>query len=405
MAETSPSPTMLAPLGFPTFRAIWVATLASNFGGLIQAVGAAWMMTTLTPSADMVALVQSSTTLPIMIFSLAAGAVADNFPRRGVMLTAQFFMLAVSAALALAAWMDVLGPWALLGFTFLIGCGTALNNPAWQASVGGAFLQGRLRDRLSSETIVRLAFAGFAVCAVGLAVSPSGWTSGLATMVGGACWVLALSLFNVTVQLSTPRWVVGRALALYQTAAFGGMALGSWLWGSVAEVHDSPMALLWAAGAMIAGGGVGLFLPLPGRAELNLDPLNRWQEPKVSIDIRSRSGPIQIEVEFRIAEEDVPTFLALMAERHRIRVRDGARHWALQRDLEDSSLWVETYQTPTWLDYVRHNHRRTHADAGVTDRLRDLNLGGEPPRVHRRIVRQVRFTADSPIEKHDVPHP
>ena len=101
-----------------------MASLASNFGGLVQAVGAAWMMTSMTTSADMVALVQASTTLPIMIFSLAAGALADNFPRRGVMLTAQLFMLAISVALAVAAWMDLLTPWALLGFTFLIGCGT-----------------------------------------------------------------------------------------------------------------------------------------------------------------------------------------------------------------------------------------------------------------------------------------
>jgi MFS family permease len=127
---------MLAPLRYPVYRSIWLATLASNFGGLIQAVGAAWMMTTLTSSAGMVALVQASITLPIMVFSLAAGAIADSFSRRGVMLTAQLFMLAVSVVLAATAWLELLNPWLLLGFTFLIGCGTALNNPAWQASVG-----------------------------------------------------------------------------------------------------------------------------------------------------------------------------------------------------------------------------------------------------------------------------
>ena len=84
----------------------------------------------------MVALVQASTTLPIMLFSLAAGAFADNFNRRQVMLVAQGFMLVVSVSLTVAAWMGVLTPWSLLGFTFLIGCGIALNNPAWQASVG-----------------------------------------------------------------------------------------------------------------------------------------------------------------------------------------------------------------------------------------------------------------------------
>ena len=137
LTDKSPPPraSLLTPLENPTFRAIWIATLGSNFGGLIQAVGAAWMMTSITASESMVALVQASVTLPIMVFSLASGAVADNFNRRQVMLVAQLFMLAVSVGLALAAWANLLSPWALLAFTFLIGCGTALNNPSWQASV------------------------------------------------------------------------------------------------------------------------------------------------------------------------------------------------------------------------------------------------------------------------------
>ena len=126
----------LAPFRNDTFRLIWVASLASNFGGLIQAVGAAWMMASISTSANMVALVQASTALPIMLFSVASGALADNFDRRRIMLTAQCFMLVVSATLTLLAWYDLLTPWLLLTFTFLIGCGTALNNPAWQASVG-----------------------------------------------------------------------------------------------------------------------------------------------------------------------------------------------------------------------------------------------------------------------------
>src|SRR3546814_18145378 len=71
-----------------------------------------------------------------MLLSLWAGALADNFDRRVVMLCAQIFMLVVSVILAIIAWGGVLTPWLLLGFTFLIGCGTALNGPAWPASVG-----------------------------------------------------------------------------------------------------------------------------------------------------------------------------------------------------------------------------------------------------------------------------
>jgi len=77
-----------------------------------------------------------------------------------------------------------------------------------------------------------------------------------------------------------------------------------------------------------------------------------------------------------------------MAERRRIRRRDGARHWTLLRDLGDPELWIERYHTPTWIDYVRHNHRRTQEDAGVTDLIQALHRGTEPPRVHRMIERQ-----------------
>lgn len=519
----------LAPLAHPVFRSIWLASLASNFGGLVQMVGAAWMMTSITPSAHMVALVQASTTLPIMLFSLASGAIADNFNRRQVMLAAQFFMLVVSVLLTLAAWYDLLTPWTLLTFTFLIGCGTALNNPSWQASVGdmvprtelpaavalnsvgfnltrsvgpaigglivatagaaaafavnaasyvaligvllrwkptarvnplpretlgaamgaglryvamspnlitvvlraflfgltsvavlallplvardviqggpltygallgtfgigaigGAFIAGRLREWLSSEGIARAAFAGFAVSAAVLSVSPFAWMGAIATAIGGASWVLALSLFNVTVQLTAPRWVLGRALAMYQTAAFGGMAVGSWLWGSLAEAHGPAQALMVASGALLASGAIGLWVPLPDRTALDLDPLGRWVEPKVELDLKPRSGPIVITVEYRIDPGDVPVFLETMAERHRIRMRDGARNWTLMRDLEDISVWQESYQTPTWIEYIRHNLRRTKADAEVSDRLLGLHRGEGTPRVTRRIVRQV----------------
>ncbi|PZP42010.1 MAG: MFS transporter, partial [Agrobacterium fabrum] len=126
----------LAPLRHLTYRRIWIASLASNFGGLIQAVGAAWMMTSLSSSENMIALVQASTSLPIMLFSLISGALADSFDRRRIMISAQLLMLTASVLLTVFAWSGWLTPWLLLFFTFMIGCGTALNNPSWQASVG-----------------------------------------------------------------------------------------------------------------------------------------------------------------------------------------------------------------------------------------------------------------------------
>lgn len=102
---------------------------------MVQSVGAAWLMTELTSSHGLVALVQASATIPIMLLGVFAGAIADNFDRRRVMLVAQTMMLVVSAALAVTTWLGAIGPALLLFFTLMVGCGTALNGPAWQASV------------------------------------------------------------------------------------------------------------------------------------------------------------------------------------------------------------------------------------------------------------------------------
>ncbi len=125
-----------SPFSFPLFRAVWTATLVSNFGGMIQTVGASWMIVSLGGSVAMVALVQTSSSLPVMLLSLVAGALADNFDRRRLMLAAQCIMMSASLLLAIGAWAGLLTPWLLLAFTFLIGCGNALRAPAWQASVG-----------------------------------------------------------------------------------------------------------------------------------------------------------------------------------------------------------------------------------------------------------------------------
>ena len=68
-----------------------------------------------------------------------------------------------------------------------------------------------------------------------------------------------------------------------------------------------------------------------------------------------------------------------MAERRRIRRRDGARNWRLLRDLADPQLWIERYETPTWLDYIRLNNRLTQDDATIPERLRALHRGPGRP--------------------------
>jgi MFS family permease len=267
-------------------------------------------------------------------------------------------------------------------------------------AIGGAFLNGRIRERYSNEVIVRLACIGFAASSVALGYSRDPWLSHLALLPAGACWVLALSLFNVSIQLSSPRWVVGRALSLYQTATFGGMAGGSWVWGLSADALGPDAALVLAGSTMLLCALVGFRLPLPQFNARDLNPLNTFNEPILGLDLRPRSGPIMVMIDYIIAQEDIPRFLALMADRRHIRIRDGARQWALLRDLEHPETWTESYHVPTWIDYLRHNLRRTKADAENVELIRALHRGENPPVVRRMIERQtVPLRDDTPLRE------
>lgn len=401
-----PSGTTLAPLRNTMFRRIWAANVTSQMGQFFQTVGAGWLMATISTSDSMVALVQASSVLPVMIFALPAGALADMFDRRRIMICSQVFMAAVSFLLAVSAEAEMLTPWGLLTFTFLIGVGQAINSPAWQASTGdivartdlpqavmlnsmgfnltrsvapaiggfivslfgvtvafaanaisyipliltllrwrpgdrpgiaretflaaiasgllhvarspdmlkvllralvfgvtavaltsllpligrdllggqartyglllgcfgfggvlGAFLNVRLRAMLRHETIVRVAFFCLATMIAVIAESRMLAVSCAAVMIAGTCWIICLSLFNTTTQLAAPRWIVGRALSLYQTALFGGMAIGSWIWGIVSELHGVQWALWISSAAVLAGGLVGLRYGMPSPDE------------------------------------------------------------------------------------------------------------------------------------------
>ena len=148
---------------------------------------------------------------------------------------------------------------------------------------------------------------------------------------------------------------------------------------------------------MRAGVGVGHLEPQfakPPLRGLDLDPANAFREPALALDLRGRSGPIMVMVDYVIDLADTPRFLRLMARRRAIRRRDGARNWALLRDLENPDHWSESYHIATWDDYVRHNLRRTKSDAEVTVQLRALHRGEGDPVVHRMIERHSVSPAD-----------
>lgn len=144
-----------SPLGQRVFRAIWIAGLVSNIGTWMQSTATAWLMVTIAPSPVMVSLVQTATSLPIFLFALPAGALADVVDRRRLILFTQCWMFCAAFALAGLTWAGMVTPWVLLGLTLLLSLGMALNAPAWQAIVP------ELVQRSEIPAAVALNSAGF----------------------------------------------------------------------------------------------------------------------------------------------------------------------------------------------------------------------------------------------------
>lgn len=124
-----------APLRQPMFRALWIAILVSSIGTWTHDVGAGWLMTSLSPSPLMVALVQAATTLPIFLFVMPAGVLADIINRRRFLMAAQLVIIVAAFGLSGLTLANLVTPWALLGLTFALGVGTAMTAPTFQAVV------------------------------------------------------------------------------------------------------------------------------------------------------------------------------------------------------------------------------------------------------------------------------
>ena len=122
----------LAPFGNRAFKWLWIGVVISSVGAWAQMVGAQWLFISDPNAATIVALVQTASVLPMLLFGLAAGALADAFDRRRLLLFVQLYSGTVAIILAVLTWLDRMPPLLLLAFTFLIGAGTAMQVPTWQ---------------------------------------------------------------------------------------------------------------------------------------------------------------------------------------------------------------------------------------------------------------------------------
>jgi MFS family permease len=124
-----------SPFRHTNFAVLWTATVIANIGTWMYNAASGWLMTSLNPDPFVVSMVQVATTLPMFLFAVPAGALADIVDRRKFLIGAEVLTTAVSAVFAAIVALQLANPFNLLLFTFLIGAAGAITAPAWQSIV------------------------------------------------------------------------------------------------------------------------------------------------------------------------------------------------------------------------------------------------------------------------------
>jgi hypothetical protein len=170
--------------------------------------------------------------------------------------------------------------------------------------------------------------------------------------------------------VALPEWVRGRGLAIFLTAFFGAMTLGSAVWGKVASVQGVPTTLILAA----ACAAIGMIVTAPWRlqtaAKLDLTPSMHWRTPVFVHPIEDDQGPILLTVEYMIDPKNLKPFLALIQEIGLERKRDGAYAWGVFEDTQVSGRIVETFLIQSLLELRHLRTRVTMADRLIEEQAR-----------------------------------
>jgi MFS family permease len=283
-----------------------------------------------------------------------------------------FFASALTALLPIVVQRDLQASAGTYGL--LLGC-------IGVGAIGGAMLLPRLRARVGPDRLVLAATLAYAGCMVGLALISSLPALYVVALVNGFAWITVLSALQIAAQTAVPAWVRARALSLYIVVFSAGMAVGSLVWGGLAQRLTSSYALLIAAACAVIASLVSLRFHLGDVASADVMPSSHWPEPMVASEVTVDRGPVMVTVEYQVDRGNRGAFLAAMQVLGQSRRRDGAVQWGVMEDTTAPGTYLEYFLVTSWLEHLRQHERVTGREKQLQETIRSFQIGNAAPRV------------------------
>ncbi|TLX95185.1 MAG: MFS transporter [Thaumarchaeota archaeon] len=203
---------------------------------------------------------------------------------------------------------------------------------------------------------------------------------------GGTALIIITSSLNFVAYNSVSSWVRTRVVSVHQMMYWGGVAIGSIVWGIVAEIWGIPTALLAASIGLVIGLVTSTRYKLKPLTDVDMTPSMHWSMPRVMIDIDDHEeGSVLVEIEFQIDPTRSHEFESAMNKVRSLRLRDGAINWGLFHDIENPSRYVEMFTSESWTEHLRQHERITKADLAIEQHAISFHTGKDPPHISHLI--------------------
>ena len=203
-----------------------------------------------------------------------------------------------------------------------------------------------------------------------------------------------MASLNTSVQVSVPAWVQARALGTYLMIFQGGMALGSVVWGAIAQRSSTPVALLCSAGGLAVSFPVvrrysvlrgGVPDTTPRQLTRKVPQLTPFPEAEDGATDPAEQGPVRITIQYCVPVESYAEFTRIVHKLRGARLRDGAVRWGIYRDAVDPTHLAETFIMESWMDYLRSRERMTASDEAIRQKVWALHEGANPPKISYQV--------------------